>query len=417
MAKVITRTIKVNGTLTDATTVKLSDPTGTYGVKRNDTDAVVVADGTAMTHVGTGQYSYTFDEPAAGLAYTAYVEVVYAGATYHDEVTLGATTDGSLGMDYDRLRREIGRYLDYGRDPADWDANQIVDVADILDQGLTQFYYPATPSLTRGWSFLRPRARMTLSAPYNTGTVAVVDGVATVTDGTVPTWAAGAELWVAGVRYEIESRDGDTQVTLYDTTVDVDAGTAYELIRCAYDLPADLEMIEAPMLYAPGAGGLYAAVQQVPEYQVQYNFSQWGYKGRPSQFAVRAKAGNPQLGTRYEVVFAPRADDAYPLSYRYTVQPLPLDSTNRVPYGGHAHGTTVMESCLAAAEVMMNDGGNGLHQQRFEKFLAASILHDAKVDSPPTLGRLPDDWGDREAPPDIHDIHPLVVRYMGQVYY
>ena len=40
---------KVEGVLTDVTTAKLSDPTGTYGVKRNDTSAVVVADATAMT--------------------------------------------------------------------------------------------------------------------------------------------------------------------------------------------------------------------------------------------------------------------------------------------------------------------------------------------------------------------------------
>jgi len=41
---------KVNGILIDPTSVVLSDPGGTYGVKRDDTDAVVVADGTAMTN-------------------------------------------------------------------------------------------------------------------------------------------------------------------------------------------------------------------------------------------------------------------------------------------------------------------------------------------------------------------------------
>lgn len=80
----IRRTWKVDGVLTNVTTALLSDPTGTYGIKRNDTDATVVADATAMTNVSTGVYEYTFSA-TAGLSYTAYVEFVYAGATYHLE--------------------------------------------------------------------------------------------------------------------------------------------------------------------------------------------------------------------------------------------------------------------------------------------------------------------------------------------
>ena len=77
----------VNGALTDVTSAVLSDATGAYGIKRDDTDAVVVADGTAMTHVTTGQYEYEFDEPAAGLTYTYDVEYVYAGDTYRSSYT------------------------------------------------------------------------------------------------------------------------------------------------------------------------------------------------------------------------------------------------------------------------------------------------------------------------------------------
>jgi hypothetical protein len=91
-----TRTVsfshRVNGVLTNATSVVLSSPDGTFGVKRNDTDAVVVADGTALTNTATGLYSHTFTEPAAGLEYTAYVEWVYAGETYRVEKTLAGVT-------------------------------------------------------------------------------------------------------------------------------------------------------------------------------------------------------------------------------------------------------------------------------------------------------------------------------------
>ncbi len=87
----------IDGVLTDVTSVKLSDPTGAFGVKRNDTDAVVVADGTAMTKVSTGVYRHTFTEPALGLVYTYWVEWEYDGETHRDEHTIaGATAEAGL---------------------------------------------------------------------------------------------------------------------------------------------------------------------------------------------------------------------------------------------------------------------------------------------------------------------------------
>lgn len=77
----------IDDVMTDVTSAVLSDPTGTFGVKRDDTDAVVVADGTAMTRVDTGRYEHTFTEPVAGLTYTYYVEYVYDGATYRSSYT------------------------------------------------------------------------------------------------------------------------------------------------------------------------------------------------------------------------------------------------------------------------------------------------------------------------------------------
>jgi hypothetical protein len=85
---IIRWTLKIDDVPTDPTSIVLSDPTGTYGVKRNDTDAVVVADGTAMTKIATGVYEHTFTAPAAGLTYTYYNEWVYGGETHHHEGSL-----------------------------------------------------------------------------------------------------------------------------------------------------------------------------------------------------------------------------------------------------------------------------------------------------------------------------------------
>jgi len=86
-------TFTIDGVLADVTSVKLSDPTATFGVKRNDTGAIIVADGTDMVKVGTGTYEYIFAEPAFNLTYTYWVEWVYGGETYRDEHTKTGTTD------------------------------------------------------------------------------------------------------------------------------------------------------------------------------------------------------------------------------------------------------------------------------------------------------------------------------------
>lgn len=91
-------TFKRNGTLIEVTSAVLRDPTGLIGIKRDDTDEVIVAAGTAMTNVSTGIYTYSFDEPIGetGLTYTYWVEWVYEGRTYRDEHQVTGTTEDDL---------------------------------------------------------------------------------------------------------------------------------------------------------------------------------------------------------------------------------------------------------------------------------------------------------------------------------
>lgn len=68
-------------------TVTLSDKDATFGVRRTDTNEVVVAAGAAMTAAGGDVYTYTFAEPEIGLVYEYYVKVAESVAgttnTYH----------------------------------------------------------------------------------------------------------------------------------------------------------------------------------------------------------------------------------------------------------------------------------------------------------------------------------------------
>jgi hypothetical protein len=83
----IRKTWTVDGMPTDPTSIVLRDPTNTFGVKRNDTSAIIVPAGTAMTHVATGVFEYTAANVDNGTTYTAWIEIVYAGDTYRFEVT------------------------------------------------------------------------------------------------------------------------------------------------------------------------------------------------------------------------------------------------------------------------------------------------------------------------------------------
>jgi len=150
-------TFTVDGSLTDVTSVVLSEPGGTYGVKRNDTDAVVVADGTAMVNQSTGIYEYTFTEPAAGLEYTYYTEFVYNGNLYRKEfgyddtsstrpVTVAETKD-HLRIDIDDDDTLIGYMIDAATEWAQMYTSRKYITASVVD------YMDAFPTVIRpDWS-------------------------------------------------------------------------------------------------------------------------------------------------------------------------------------------------------------------------------------------------------------------------
>lgn len=154
--RTIQRTWKVEGVFTNVTSAKLSDPTGTFGVKRNDTSAVIVADGTDMTNSATGIYEYSFTD-VQDVAYTAYVEIVYAGATYYFEVDMPARTsvDG-MTVSYDYLLERVGHFL-FGLRTG-FTSDQTDDIEMCITDGLRRVY------TAHNWSFFNPLVSVTTVA-------------------------------------------------------------------------------------------------------------------------------------------------------------------------------------------------------------------------------------------------------------
>jgi hypothetical protein len=158
------------------------DGTGYTAYTSGGTETPIeVADDTAMTSSSTGAYQYSFTD-TVGIAYTAYVEFVYAGATYHFEVDLPARSAATAGMvlSYSGLQELIGRKF-FGK-RSGWSGAETSDIDDIIRTGLQSVYR------AHRWSFLRPTEPIVTVA--DTGTYDLpsdFDGF----DENLLTWPAG----------------------------------------------------------------------------------------------------------------------------------------------------------------------------------------------------------------------------------
>lgn len=96
--KTLTVRHTVDGVLTDYSDLRLSDPTGTFGVEVAETHAVVVADATAFSRSAPGVYVYTIENVTPGVLYRYWIERTYNGETKHDEheFTLPAEGEATL---------------------------------------------------------------------------------------------------------------------------------------------------------------------------------------------------------------------------------------------------------------------------------------------------------------------------------
>ena len=109
----------------------------------------------------------------------------------------------------------------------------------------------------------------------------------------------------------------------------------------------------------------------------------------------------------------PTPDDAYTIEYLAKVNPAALATASSMPYGGTEHLGTVVEACLAEAEA--EKGEAGIHTEKYQERLAASVSHDRKLMSPDTLG-YGGDRSDRAGVVDVHDLDNNLVLYNGVAY-
>ena len=378
--------------LTDPTSMTLIDPTGAYGVKRDDTNATVVAAGTAMTKLSTGLFAYTFTEPAPGLAYTAWVRVIYLGTTYYFQHSLEAVTSQAttyLGVSFAQLQAKLAG-LYFGQ----WNvttpltvgspfpsADQIAQIQDCIREGLSNVYAAAE------WSFLRQALAINTIAPVVGNTITVASGVVTLATGAWPSWfATTSTLSFKGKTYNLSSI---APVTLVDPPADVTTAVPVTVVPTPlYPLPPNVDFIHGPLTFSTGLGWQRMQVRQIREVEIRKMLSRNNIPGHPRYFACQNAIFNPAVapGSLTNVIFAPIPSAAYQLTGECTLRPLALDPTNQYPIGAEILAPVFLEGVLAAAERNLEQSV-GVHTAQFQVMLAAAVAKDREASTPDSLGQ------------------------------
>lgn len=296
----------------------------------------------------------------------------------------------SMQVSYDELNDAIGN-LRYGKTYSTLSATHQGAVDGWRRNGLRAFY---RGDGVHQWSFLKPVTTMTVYGEV-TGTVdsSSYSGVTQLTtvntaDDTFYASMAGATITVDDTDYTIAGYTSTTAITISgDVTTAFAAEASFTVSSDGiFALPADLagtNGIIGNITYAVGSG--YGPVRTTGEGRIRRLWEpSIQIAGAPTLAAVRPKAqvsGSQQL---YELVTDLVPDDEYVWTYQYRVHPPDVSAANPYPYGAMEHAETILEACLAAAEV---DLAVDTHQKRFALLLAQSIETDRRNGSPEVIGR------------------------------
>ncbi len=265
----------------------------------------------------------------------------------------------------------------------------------LINSGKRQFLFP--PAIngrsSHEWSFLKPVTTMTTSGAYSTGTVSITQGAKTLAiDGVIGTWPSwvdsDAEFLYDGTYYAVASVLGNN-ITMVDNWVPATLTNEddWTLVRRKYTMPDAFGGIDGPLTFNEYTSS--DVVKVTGESRVRM-LNQWNTTtGRPQLCAVRWKYSDSTAGHRAEMIFWPTPDSAYILYYRYLFLPDALDASNLYHLGGMAHSETLLESCLAVAEMRKNDE-RGIHWARFLELLQTSIDYDLRSMSAESLGYMGD---------------------------
>lgn len=261
--------------------------------------------------------------------------------------------ESTLALSYEDLRKEVGFYLGWQRDPDGWNTKQIESIESCVRSGLRQFYFPPVlPGMAASheWSFLRPSVALKVPS-------------------------------------------GSLEISLPDDFGFIDGPITYGGSDTA--IPSTIPVT--------GGGQILARRSENPS-----------MTGRPIMAAVVPnREAMPTRGPRAKLAVWPIPGADYTFTFTYSVLPDALTDSRPYPYGGAAHAETILASCLSFAEQRL-DNMMGVQKGAFLERLAASVAFDRRL-KPAVLGYNGD--GSDGAPMTRSDTHGFATVTVGGVTY
>lgn len=285
----------------------------------------------------------------------------------------------STNVNFSILQERVGHYLFGIR--TGFSSDQQSDIADCLNDGLRRVYS------AHNWSFLRPIADVTTTAPYDTGTITIAAGVVTLTGGVFPSWAASGLLRVNNRYYSVATRDSNTQITLDSTSTTIATASSYHLARPEIPLDAAFDSVanDSDLTYYPSPDNWYPPVQNRHDSTIRQLEASNPEIDRPVFYSIRTVTFDPTVGSRKVLALYPTPDQAYTLRVPMILRPILLDAVNLYAIGGEVLSQVMLEACLAAAEHNFEEREH-VHEKRFMEMIVLAIRDDQERSSPTSLG-------------------------------
>ena len=285
----------------------------------------------------------------------------------------------TLSIDNDELKANLAVILGISRDDDDWDATTSADVDRIIRSGRRKFF------AAHAWRHLEEYYVIVTPEEFDDGTVAATDGVVTLTGGTWPSDITyyrfvpqDADGTATGV-YSIASRDSDTQITLEDTSVDLDASTAYDCYQVDFDLPSNFAAFIDPLTIENSNDWELHEVASLPEWTIRAVGGRSRLKrDRPESFSVFQRVTDETGDFAPYITLWPVPDQQYTLKTKIRIEP--GDSLSESGDVCHPIFSELMqEAILSAAENLYSDGGLKTHTQNFQAWLPRFIERDKRM--------------------------------------
>jgi len=161
-----------------------------------------------------------------------------------------------------------------------------------------------------------------------------------------------------------------------DTTLSTVSGTA------VYQLPPDF--LELKRIFQFGADANYPPLEETSSQQITDWQNINDMSSYPSFFAIGVGEYTKETGQVWEVVFYPKPDATYTLSYSYKMSPTKLEGDDDIPIGALEYSDCIRQLCLAEAESSVEEN-SGVQEQKAGLALQIALKNDRRK-APHNLG-------------------------------